>query len=83
MPVLSPPRPTISDDEISRVVALEHELERALPDVDEATIRRCVGRVWAGFRNARVRDFVPLLVRRQVVAELRPRQSSSRPESLN
>jgi hypothetical protein len=74
MPVAAPPRTVISGEEIHRVVALEHELERTLSDVDDAVIRRSVGRAWASFRNARIRDFVPLLVRRQVLSELRSRR---------
>jgi hypothetical protein len=53
------------------MVTLEEELDDALPGVDPATIRQSVGRAWASFRNARVRDFIPVLVRRQVLTELR------------
>jgi hypothetical protein len=68
--VISPSAIEISDDEIARVVALGDELTHSLPNVEPEAVKRSVGRAWASFRNARVRDFVPLLVRRQVVDEL-------------
>jgi hypothetical protein len=61
----------VLDEEVHRIVDLEHELAMALPDVDEVTVRQTVGRIWTTFRNAKVRDYVPLLVRRQALAELR------------
>jgi hypothetical protein len=81
MTVRTASRTTISGDEIARVVELEHELQRTLPDIDPQRIRHCVGGVWARFKDATVRDFVPLLVRREVVAQLRLSHSSA-PESL-
>lgn len=59
------------------MVSLEEELDRTIPEVDRGTIRQCVGRAWASFRDARVRDYIPVLVRRQVLAELRRRRAVS------
>jgi hypothetical protein len=73
----SPATSEIQAEEIARVAALQDELHLALPDVDVDTIKRWVGEVWSAFRNATVRDFVPLLVRREVLAELSPRGTAT------
>ena len=59
------------DEEVHRIVELEAELKDAFPHLDEVTIRRAVGHIWNQYNRAPVRDFVPLLVRRQAFTELR------------
>ena len=71
----SPAAAEIQPKELDQLVALETELHHALPGVEDAEIKRTVGQVWATFRNARVRDFVPLLVRREVLAKFRQRRT--------
>jgi hypothetical protein len=57
--------------EVTAIADLEDELRVVLPDVDDSDITHVVDRVWDSFRDAKVRDFVPVLVRRQVLDELR------------
>lgn len=59
------------DEEVHRIVQLEAELKDAFPHLDDVTIRRAVGHIWNQYNHAPVRDFVPLLVRRQALTELR------------
>ena len=73
MTIASPVAGETKPKELDQLDALETELQQALPGVEGADIKRAVGQVWASFRNARVRDFVPLLVRREVLAQLRHR----------
>jgi hypothetical protein len=67
----------VQPKEIAAINELQTELQRSMPELDEQTIKSCIGTVWSSFRTARVRDFVPLLVRREVLAELKPRRTAS------
>ena len=58
-------------DEARSIVELGHELVHAFPALPADKVRTAVEQAWMDFLHAPVREFVPLLVRRQVVAELR------------
>jgi hypothetical protein len=53
-------------DEARKIVELEHELERAFPQVPVDKVRARVEEAWMQYLHAPVRDFVLLLVRREV-----------------
>jgi len=53
-------------DEAKRIAELERELERAYPQVPVDKVRTAVEQAWMTYVHAPVRDFVPLLVRREV-----------------
>jgi hypothetical protein len=69
--VTASPDTDLQPVEVTAIADLEDELRVVLPDVDDSDITSVVDRVWDSFRNAKVRDFVPVLVRRQVLDELR------------
>jgi hypothetical protein len=58
-------------EELRHLHRLEVEIEAAFPDLAADKVRTTVEQTWLGFLYAPVRDFVPLLVRRQAVDELR------------
>jgi len=72
------------DDE--RLGATQRELRLEFPSVTPDEIDMLVEGIWMHYETARVRDFVPLLVRRQAREELReilqvtPVPSGSAPE---
>lgn len=58
-------------EEARTIVAIEHELERAFPHVPGDKVRTAVEQAWMQYLHAPIRDFVPLLVRREVSSRLR------------
>src|SRR3954451_8312099 len=66
-------RESRSDGEAERrlVDAVRRDLTEAFPLLSAHQVSAVVERVWSEFRGARIRDFVPLLVRKQARAELR------------
>jgi hypothetical protein len=58
-------------EEARTIVEIEHELERAFPHVPVDKVRTAVEQAWMQYLHAPVRDFVPLLVHREVSGWLR------------
>ena len=58
-------------EEARSIAELERELERAFPQVPGDKVRTAVEQAWMQYLHAPVRDFVPLLVRREVSSWLR------------
>jgi len=58
-------------EELRQLHRLEDELVSAFPNVPADKVKSRVEQTWMNFLHARVRDFVPLLVRRQVIDDLR------------
>ena len=58
-------------DETRKLRQLEHELERTYPQVPADKVRTVVEHEWMRYLDAPVRDFVPLLVGREVRGQLR------------
>jgi hypothetical protein len=52
-------------EEGRKILALERELERSFPQVPGDKVRTAVEQAWMKYLHAPVRDFVPLLVRRE------------------
>jgi hypothetical protein len=52
--------------EARKIAEVERELERAFPQVPVDKVRTAVEQAWMTYLHAPVRDFVPLLVGRQV-----------------
>jgi hypothetical protein len=67
------PQPT---EEAKRLLQLEHELETTFPQVPVDKVRTVVEGEWMQYLHARVRDFVPVLVRRAATGQLRNLSSS-------
>lgn len=61
------------ENEQRMVVAAEDDLHREFPDVPTEQIHSLVLGIWAGFVTARVREFVPVLVRATARSQLRVR----------
>jgi hypothetical protein len=59
------------DDAARQVDALVQELCRAFPNAPTERVHDVVLGTWQEFLGARVRDFVPLLVRRRAMRSLR------------
>lgn len=57
-------------DEARQIVDLERELQRAFPQVPLDKVRVQVEQTWMKYLHAPVRDYVPLLVSREVRAWL-------------
>ncbi|MFI5042610.1 MAG: three-helix bundle dimerization domain-containing protein [Acidimicrobiales bacterium] len=53
-------------EEGRKILELEQELERSFPQVPVDKVRTAVEQAWMKYLHAPVRDFVPLLVRREV-----------------
>jgi hypothetical protein len=53
-------------DEGRKLIELERELELAYPRVPVDKVRAAVENTWMQYLHAPVRDYVPLLVRREV-----------------
>jgi hypothetical protein len=60
-----------TDDEVQRMNVIVTDVCRAFPGMSSAQVELIVLEHWRAFRDAQVRDFVPLLVRRRVVSHLR------------
>jgi hypothetical protein len=60
-----------ANDEARRLDLLVRELRTAFPEVPGEQVRSVVAGTWLRFRGAPVRDYVPLLVRRRVISQLR------------
>jgi hypothetical protein len=58
-------------EEARTIADIERELERAFPLVPSDKVRTAVEQAWMQYLHAPVRDFVPLLVRREVHGWLR------------
>lgn len=58
-------------DEAHLKASVAHELHGRFPSVDVDQVTILVDCLWSHFNGARVRDFVPILVRKQAVEELR------------
>ena len=61
---------TASKVDEARISATQRELQQEFPSVQPAEIDTLV-EGWQHYEAARIRDFVPLLVRKQAVEELR------------
>ena len=59
------------NDEAQRLDALVRELRNAFPDLPAEQVHSVVLDTWQHFLGAPIREFVPLLVRRQVITRLR------------
>jgi hypothetical protein len=65
----------VADDEESRAIeALSKRLVTRFPHVSEETVNGVVAAAHQRFHNARIRDFVPLLVEHAAVNALRARR---------
>ena len=60
-----------ASEEARSIAEIERELERAFPQVPGDKVRTAVEQAWMQYLHAPVRDFVPLLVRREVSSWLR------------
>jgi hypothetical protein len=58
-------------EEARSIADIERELERAFPQVPTDKVRTAVEQAWMQYLHAPIRDFVPLLVRREVSSWLR------------
>jgi hypothetical protein len=58
-------------EEARHLAAVARELERTFPTIAPERVRSTVQQTWMQYLEAPVRDFVPLLVRREAVAQLR------------
>ena len=66
----------LSPEEETRLVrTAESDLEREFPDVPADQIGSLVAGIWAEFIDARIRDFVPVLVRSAARHKLRATSS--------
>ena len=65
---IPPPRGPVDERKARRSIELELHLEFPSVPIDQVTI--LVECLWSHFADAPVRDFVPLLVRRQAKEEL-------------
>ncbi len=65
-------------DQVVLDVVQTLELHQVTP-VDTTTVRELVDREWARYRDARVQTFVPVLVRRAVVATFLDGERPPRP----
>lgn len=62
-------------DEAAQLAAVTREVQRAFPQTSANQVEAIVLEHWREFRRARVRDLIPLFVRRRAIAELRARDS--------
>jgi hypothetical protein len=58
-------------EEARSIADIGRELERSFPQVPSDKVRTAVEQAWMQYLHAPVRDFVPLLVRREVSSWLR------------
>ncbi len=58
-------------EEARTIVELERELSAAFPQLGVDKVQAVVEQEWMAYLHAPIRDFVPLLVRRQVESNLR------------
>ncbi|HPY24080.1 MAG TPA: hypothetical protein PLK19_07125 [Mycobacterium sp.] len=65
-----------TNDEATQIDELIQRVAEAHPEISVADVERAVRVIHAGFDDARVRDFVPMLVERKVRAVLAHRQTS-------
>jgi hypothetical protein len=64
----------MAEEIVARIIArLHHEAQGNLPPAVEAYVRQCTWRSLASMENARIMQFVPLLVERDVLTDLRAR----------
>lgn len=65
-----------SQDEADRIDELIQRVAAGHPEISAADVERAIRVVLAGFDDARIRDFVPILVERKVRTVLAHRQTS-------
>jgi hypothetical protein len=58
-------------EEVKHLHALEQELQATFPDIPADKVNTAVEHKWLEFLHAPIRDYVPLLVKRQAIDELR------------
>ena len=63
-------------DEAAQIAEMMARLAAIYPDISTTDIERFVQTVHTGFDDAKVREFIPLLVERKVRAVLAHRQTS-------